>query len=93
MSKKSRMRRLVISRRNRERFYVGESCIQVEWFPGRGNLIKVTIDAPEDVIVLREELLERRSSDAEDQDLPDRVSTQRNRKQNQNHSRGFGALD
>lgn len=93
MSKKSRMRRLVISRRNRERFWVGESCVQVEWFPGRGNLIKVTIDAPEDVIVLREELRDRNRADAKTQDLPDRFHTQKNRKPDQDHSRGFGALD
>jgi len=84
MSKKSRMRRLVISRRNKERFYVGESCVQVEWFPGRGNLIKVTIDAPEEVTVLREELRDRSRADAEDR-IQDRFHTKANREQNQDH--------
>lgn len=79
------MRRLVISRRNRERVYIGDACVQVEWFPGRASLIKVTIDAPEEITVLREELVDGKKGDKNDK-FHHRFHTRGDREQDQDQS-------
>lgn len=79
------MKRLVISRRNRERVYIGDAVVQVEWFPGRASLIKVTIDAPEEITVLREELVDGKKGDKNEK-FHHRFHTRIDREQDQNQS-------
>ena len=55
---------LIITRKTGEAFYVGENvCVTVEDI--KGDKIKISIDAPKDVPILRKELKEAQTANAE----------------------------
>lgn len=52
---------LVLSRKPMERIHIGDSVV-VTVIEVRGNKVRIGIDAPEDIHVMRSELLDRVSS-------------------------------
>ena len=54
---------LVLTRQTNERLLIGEDIV-IEVREVRGNQVKIGIEAPPEVKVLREELMEQESSDA-----------------------------
>ena len=54
---------LVLSRKSMECVHIGDSVV-VTVLEVRGNKVRIGIDAPEDIYVLRSELLDRISSES-----------------------------
>ena len=68
---------LILSRRNGESFVIGED-IKITVLSQRSNQVRIGIDAPRELPVFREEVLERRK--AQGQQTPDH---QQNEKEDQ----------
>ena len=62
---------LILSRRNGESFIIGED-IKITVLSQRSNQVRIGIDAPRDLPVFREEVLERRKAQASQQQDQDR---------------------
>jgi len=63
---------LILSRRNGESFVIGEN-IKITVLSQRSNQVRIGIDAPRDLPVFREEVLERRKSQGQRTTTPPSV--------------------
>jgi len=56
---------LILTRRQAESIIIGDNVIRITVLGIKGNQVRIGIDAPDDVVILREELYNKENSNSE----------------------------